>query len=183
MWSLDEVLHIELDGFGYADAYEGGRFVGLTLTKPAEVRTSGLIVDPKVARAQIDADTAASAAARAGTGDEATDSDPDTAGDSTPAGDGAKGPGRVDREGGATVPAKVPTRFHATKELTSSRVVRDVSGIYEEILSHFVSAGVAVKVTLDVESDELDRLTNDQRVAIQENLKALRFGDDDWSMD
>jgi hypothetical protein len=42
---LDDVLHIDLDGFAYADAYEGDRYVGLTLKAPQEVRSGGLIVD------------------------------------------------------------------------------------------------------------------------------------------
>lgn len=37
----------------YADAYEGGRYVGLTLSAPLDVRSSGLIVNPQVARKQL----------------------------------------------------------------------------------------------------------------------------------
>jgi predicted AAA+ superfamily ATPase len=184
---LDEVLHVELDGFAYADAYENGRYIGLTLNAPSEVRPGGLIVDPKVARAQIEADTAAATAA-SGTADEINQgtgngcaTNPtggDVAGKIDPAGQPA-----TTAAGSATPISKTVTRFHATKELTSARVVRDVSQIYEEIISHFVTAGVNVKVTLDVESDALDRLTDDQRTAIRENLKTLGFGNDDWSMD
>lgn len=61
--------------------------------------------------------------------------------------------------------------------------MRDVSLIYEEILSHFVSGGVNVKVTIDIESDQMDQLSDEQRTAIRENLKALKFGDGDWSME
>ena len=32
-------------------------------------------------------------------------------------------------------------------------------------------------------SNQLDKLTEDQRTAIRENLKTLGFGDDAWSMD
>jgi hypothetical protein len=39
----------------------------------------------------------------------------------------------------------VPTRFHATRELTTNRVVRDAGQIYEEIVSHFVTSGVPVQ--------------------------------------
>ena len=56
--------------------------------------------------------------------------------------------------------------------------------IYAEIISHFVTtSGAAVKVTLDVESQDLDKLTPDQRAAIRENLNTLGFAPDDWSMD
>lgn len=188
VWSLDEVLHIDIDGFGYADAYEGDRYVGLTLKRPTDVRNSGLIVDPKVARTQIEADTAAATAAAA-TSSSATEDDGEggEGRDSTDSADtttvAIPGKSNTATVGVTSTASKVPTRFQATKELTSARVVRDVSGIYEEIISHFVSAGVDVKVTLDVESDQLDRLTNDQRTAIRENLKTLGFEDNDWSMD
>lgn len=182
VWNLDEVLHVELDGFAYADAHENDRYVGLTMHKPTHVRTSGLIVDPAVARAQIDADTAAAKAASQSSSSKSTGSETDGDGNG---GGSVTSPGKptATKGGGCTPGPVVPTRFHATKELTSARVVRDVSGIYEEIISHFVSAGIDVKVTLDVESDQLDYLTNDQRNTIRENLKTLGFGGNDWSMD
>ena len=139
LWQLDEVLHIGLDGFAYADAYEADRYVGLTIKKPTDIRTSGLIVDPEVARAQINADTAAAKAIVADTTPGTSTSDiADTPADkpiSTT--DPHKG-------GGVTRIAATPTRFHATKELTSARVVRDASGIYEEIIAPFVSAGIDI---------------------------------------
>jgi hypothetical protein len=167
-WHLDEVLSIELDGFGYADSYEDDRFVGLTVTKPTAIRQGGLLVDPKIALEQI-----------------ANDTRPEDAGD------GGGSSERDDSRGGsppstATTEVKVasiPTRFHATKDLTTNRVVRDVGQIYEEIVSHFVTSDVPVRVSLDIESDQLNKLTEDQRTAIRENLKTLAFGDDDWSMD
>jgi hypothetical protein len=55
--------------------------------------------------------------------------------------------------------------------------------IYEEVVSHFVTSGVPIRVSIDIESDQLNKLTEDQRAAIRENLKTLGFGDDDWSMD
>jgi hypothetical protein len=42
---------------------------------------------------------------------------------------------------------------------------------------------VPVRVAIDIEPEQLDKLTDDQRGAIRENLKTLGFGDDDWSMD
>lgn len=64
-----------------------------------------------------------------------------------------------------------------------NRIVRDVGQMYEEIVSHFVVADVPVRVTIDIESDQLAKLSDDQRAAIRENLKTLGFSDDDWSMD
>ena len=64
-----------------------------------------------------------------------------------------------------------------------NRVVRDAGQIYEEIVPYFVTAGVPVHVTIDIESEQLAKLSGDQRSAIRENLKTLGFGVDDWSMD
>jgi predicted AAA+ superfamily ATPase len=166
-WHLDEVLSIELDGFAYADSYENGRFVGLTVTKPTAIRQGGLLVDPKVALEQIASDTKS----EDGEGSEPRDTD-DSPEDS-----------HSQKKTTDVKVARIPSRFHATKDLTTNRVVRDVGQIYEELVSHFVTSGVSVRVSLDIESDQLNKLTEDQRTAIRENLKTLGFGDDDWSMD
>lgn len=172
IWHLDEVLSIEMDGFAYADAYENDRFVGLTMSAPSDVRSSGLLVDPIVAEEQIAKDTMPSA----GTPQAGRTADsgivPASGGSSRQASEGTSKPTPI-----------VPTRFHATKEVSLNRVVRDVGQIYEEVVSHFVLNDVSIRVTVDVESDQLDKLTEDQRTAIRENLKALGFADDDWSMD
>lgn len=170
-WHLDEVLSIELDGFAYADSYDDDRFVGLTVTKPGAVRQGGLLVEPTVALEQIEKDKTPEGGGAGGTGT-ATGAGNST-GDARETGASAGG-------GAATT---VPTRFHATRELTNSRVVRDVGQIYEEIVSHFVDGGLPVQVSIDIESSHLDKLTDDQRAAIRENLKTLGFGPDDWSMD
>ncbi|MFB8765312.1 DUF499 domain-containing protein [Nocardiopsis alba] len=167
VWHLDDVLSIELDGFAYADSFEDGRFVGLAVTNPAAVRQGGLLVDPKVALEQIDKDARpedeSETSETSGTTDTETPTDPSDS--TTP---------RV---------AVVPKRFQASKDLTTNRVVRDVGQIYEEIVSHFVASGIPIRVSLDIESDQLDKLTEDRRTAIRENLKTLGFGDGDWSMD
>lgn len=167
VWHLDEVLNVELDGFAYADSFEDGRFVGLTVGAPAAVRHGGLLVDPTIALEQIskDAEPKQKPFAPGGSTDGDTASPPE--------------PADTDHAPVATV----PKRFQATKSLTTNRVVRDVGQIYEEILSHFVTSGVNVRVSLDIESEQLDRLTEDQRTAIRENLKTLGFHDQDWSME
>ncbi|MFB1294357.1 DUF499 domain-containing protein [Mycobacterium sp. pW049] len=172
-WHLDEVLSIELDGFAYADSFDDDRFVGLTVTKPGAVRQGGLLVEPTVALEQIEKDKMpdGGGAGRTGTATVAV-------GPTGGAGETGTSVG-VD----AATATTVPTRFHATKELTNSRVVRDVGHIYEEIVSHFVDGGLSVQVSIDIESSQLDKLTDDQRAAIRENLKTLGFGPDDWSMD
>jgi hypothetical protein len=172
VWQLDEVLSIELDGFAYADSYEDRRFVGLTVTAPSAVRQGGLLVDPKVALEQIEKDAKPAEGGAGGGNGESTE----TAGPT----------GKTDETGTGTTASgttSVPTRFQATKGLTTNRVVRDVGQIYEEVVSHFVTSGVSIRVSIDIESDQLNKLTEDQRAAIRENLKTLGFGDDDWSMD
>lgn len=167
VWHLDEVLAIELDSFAYADSFEDGRFVGLTITNPTAVRQGGLLVDPKVALEQIAKDTK-----------EPDDREDD---EKTPA-TGTGGSGQTSTTT-TTTGTVVPKRFHATKDLTTNRVVRDVGQIYEQIVSHFVTGGIPVRVSIDIESDQLDRLTGDQRTAIREDLRTLGFEDNDWSMD
>lgn len=182
VWHLDDALVVELDGFAYADSYEDGRFSGLTMKAPTAVRHGGLLVDPVVATEQIEADTRAD---EGESGEHETGATGGGAGGSgaSSTGSGSGASGSATSSGSGRTAATVPTRFHATKDLTVNRVVRDAGQIYEEIVSHFVTAGVPVRVTIDVESEQLGKLSDDQRSAIRENLKTLGFGDDDWSMD
>lgn len=53
-------------------------------------------------------------------------------------------------------------------------MVRDVGQIYEEIVSHFVASDVPIRVTVDIESDQLNKLTEDQRSAIRVWLRRRR---------
>lgn len=171
IWHLDDVLNVAIDGFAYADAHENGRFVGLTTKAPTDVRGTGLLVSPEVALEQIERDRSNVASPDVGPLTEAASTmGPETSSSST-----GTGP--------TTIAPKAVTRFHATKRLSPGRVVRDASQVYEEIVSHFVGADVPVHVTIDIESDSLDQLSEDQRTAIRENLRTLGFGDDDWSMD
>ena len=174
VWHLDDVLSIELDGFAYADSYEDGRFSGLTVKAPSAVRQGGLLVDPKTALEQIEKDTKPAESGAGGGDGESTET-----GGSTGTSGGETGTGPTGS--GGTAPT-IPTRFQATKQLATNRVVRDVGQIYEEVVSHFVTSGIPIRVSIDIESDQLNKLTEDQRAAIRENLKTLGFGDD-WSMD
>lgn len=174
VWHLDEVLAIEIDGFAYADSYDGDRFVGLTVAAPAAVRQGGLLVDPKIALEQLARDTKPMGETE----------QQDEGGEASTSG-GAAGRSVSSASGATTAidATPVPSRFNATKDVDIKRVVRDVGQIYEEIIFHFVTSGVPVRLSIDIESDQLDKLTDDQRTAIRENLKTLGFGDNDWSMD
>ena len=167
---LDEVLLADEDGFGYADAVDsdGGRFRGLSLDRPpASVSMSGLLVDPRVARAQIVAEVdPVDLPAHGAEGVQAAK-----------VGIASESRG----VGAAPVAAKQVTRFHASKEVDPGRVVRDVSQVADEILEVFTTNGVQVRVLIDLESDAMERLTPEQVTALRENLSTLGF--EDWSIE
>ena len=172
---LGEVLLPEQDGFAYADGFDNGRYRGLALTEgPFTVSNAGLIVDPRVAIKQIEEESAPS-------------SDPDV----PPPGLGVHGvPGGKTTTGTTAVsratavpdlpvePQSRVTQFHASKELDPTRPVRDISQISDEILTPLLIAnGIAVRVTIDIESGDLAKLTPEQVTILNENLKTLGFTD------
>ena len=169
--ALHAVLDKEHDGFAYADSYDEAakRYRGLTLDDPpARVSLTGLVVDPVVARTQLDAENQPDPEPEAGTA-------PNPPGAVTPDGTG--------KPGGGTPPPHVPqmTRFHATKELNPTRVVRDMSQIADEILSLLTTHGITIKATIDLESHDLAALPPDQVDALKENLNTLGFTD--WNVE
>lgn len=166
--NLGGVLLPDEDGFAYADDLDStsGRFRGLTLqTAPATVSMRGLIVSPTVARRQLEQGAAP---------ERGRERDRDTA----DSGD-AKGPDT----GGAVgaLPLMRATRFHAAKALDSSRAVRDMSQVAEEILTIFSALEAPISVTVDLESSALARLSPEQLTVLRENLVALGFSD--WSIE
>lgn len=173
---LTDVLLPEQDGFAYADGFEEGRYLGLTVDEsPTFVSPTGLVVDPIVALQQIRQETAAAQGDVDPTA--ATSPSSDDASKLTEAGSTNTGV----LPGGATPTPKV-TRFHATRALNPSRPVRDLSQITDEIITPlFVANGVQVSMTVDLESSALDRLTPDQLTALKENLATLGFTD--WSVE
>ena len=178
---MGDVLLPDQDGFAYADSYQEteARYRGLTIgDPPASVSSTGLIVDPKVAQAQITLEQSSASAGTAAKGHPATatgtSTEPETAaGVAEPAGSTG---------GEATTPASTGARkFHATKELDISRPIRDISVISDEILTPLSTAGVRVRVTVDLESGDLAKLTPEQVTALRENLATLRFTD--WNLE
>lgn len=171
---LDSVLLKEQDGIAYADSWDetAGRYRGLALDNaPTSVSKTGLIVDPRVAQAQIVREKEQS--------DSAGGTEAGTAGTTNP-------PGAVVPPGekaGPTGPTPIvrPTRFHGTKAIDPSRAVRDISRISDEILALFTTTGVPVKVTVDIESDDVAQLPDDEIAALRENLATLGFTD--WSVE
>jgi hypothetical protein len=169
-----DTLHKEQDGFAYADSYDpdANRYRGLTLDNPPpSVSMTGLVVDPVVARTQLDAEGVPESGGGAG---------PTTPGPGVIPVHGGKG-----HTGGGTPPPPAPTpratRFHATKPLDASRAVRDMSQIADEILNLLTTNGIDVTVTVDVESQNLTELPADQVDALRENLNTLGFAD--WNVE
>jgi hypothetical protein len=175
-------MYSDIDGFAYAEAFKDGRYVNVTLERPIDVHPSGLIVEPGTAKTQIQKENEAT---------QAQEQEPDVSQDGPPSNDRQIPGDEVDplprkdgnKGSGTQTTFKQLTRFHATKELDPNRVVRDVGMIFQEILSHFTSTGTPMRVSLDIESDQINKLTEDQRTAIRENLRTLGFEDDQWAMD
>ena len=160
---MTDVLLPGQDGFAYADGIDGGRYRGLTIEQaPAVVSGTGLVVDPNVAERQIADEQAAH-----------DDSGETSAGGAQP---GASGPSAK-----PTTQDK-PTRFHATKALDAARPVRDISLISDEILTPlFTANGIDIRVSIDIESSSLEKLTPEQVTVLKENLATLGFTD--WSIE
>lgn len=75
----------------------------------------------------------------------------------------------------------IARHLHATKAIDPSRAVRDISHISDEVISQFLASGASVVVRIDIESDNLDRLTPDQVTVLRENLTTLGFTD--WAVE
>jgi hypothetical protein len=164
---MTDVLLPGQDGFAYADGIDGGRYRGLTIEQaPAVVSGTGLVVDPNVAQRQI------------------ADEQAEHEGESGAASGGGEHTGGSGATGTSAKPTTEdkPTRFHATKALDAARPVLDISLISDEILTPlFTANGVDIRVSVDIESSSLDKLTPEQVTFLKENLATLGFTD--WDIE
>jgi predicted AAA+ superfamily ATPase len=152
--------------FGYADSFDdgAGRYRGLRGGQLVSLSadSSGLLVKPELARAQIDADSA-----------KTTPGGPPTGVGS--GGEGAPGPVAVagrEKPRGPTL----PTRFHGTVSLDPSRVGRDSSRIAEEVIAHLVGlVGSTVTVTLEIEANMPSGAPDNVVRTVTENSRTLKF--------
>jgi hypothetical protein len=178
---MTDTLLPEQDGFAYADAFDDGRYRGLTVTEPpVMVSRTGLIVNPTVADKQIAEDQAARKADLGHTSARASE----TAGGTAAGGESAEAIRSATDDTLAATPASTAraTRFHATKALDLTRPVRDISLITDEILTPlFTANGVPVTITVDIESVSLATLSPEQIMALKENLATLGFTD--WNVE
>lgn len=162
----------EQDSFAFADSYDddAARYRGLRtgeMVSIADAQSSGLLVKPGVARAQIDADAKVSASGDlAGAAGAATD----------PAGASAAGPDTPSgRPPVQPAPAK-PKRFHGTVTLDSTRVGRDASRIADEVIAHLAGlVGAEVTVTIEIDATIPSGVPDNVLRTVTENSRTLKF--------
>ncbi|MEU8402697.1 DUF499 domain-containing protein [Nonomuraea sp. NPDC048892] len=185
----DTVLITDNEGIAYADYIDGdGRYIGLTLSSTGHVQASGLVVDPKVANRQIEADHEKAEQAKAEREEKRRTATvvPD---DGNKAGSGESietvAQDHSEKTGGGEIGAQSPStrvhRMYATTALNPSRIIRDVSRINEEIVSHFTNAGLRISIHIEISSDDLANLDPAIVTALKENLATMSFAD--WNME
>jgi predicted AAA+ superfamily ATPase len=156
------LLTWEQDAFGFADSYDesAGRYRGMRAGQTVSLRDTdvpALLVRPSVARAQLNAESAAPAP-------------------SLPAGvEGATSSGSA--AGAAVVPASMhPKRFHGSVTLDPSRVGRDAGRIAEEVIAHLSGlVGSTVRVTLEIEAEIPSGAPDTVVRTVTENSRTLKF--------
>lgn len=154
-----------LDSFAYADSYdeETKRYRGLRGGQMIMIDedSSGLLVRPEIARAQMEAEAIPKPVPDHGDGPTITGVE------------GTEPP--VIPPPSPTEPPK-PKRYHGTVELDPERVGRDAGRIADEVITHLVGQlGASVRVTLEIEA-EIPNGTPDTVVRIvTENGRTLKF--------
>ena len=162
----------QTETFAYADGYDessqqyrglrGGQTVSLT------AESSGLLVKPEVAQAQLSA-----AQPRQVEASQPTD-------EAIPGSVVVKEAGVTDQPLPAQAPAArapaKPKRFHASVILNPTRVGRDAGQIAEEVIAHLAGLSSArVTVTLEIEAEAPDGVPDEVVRIVSENSRALKF--------
>ncbi len=166
-----------LDTFAYAEGFDKatGRYRGLRSGQLVSLSadSSGLLVKPDVAQAQLDA-AASSGSKTPGTG---------PLPDRGVAGMAAKDPARGERVPGEAravatppaVPAR-PKRFHGSVSLDPARAGRDAGRIADEVIAHLAGLlGARVTVTLEIEAEVPDGVPENVVRTVTENSQTLKF--------
>ena len=153
------------DYFGYATSLsaDGSRYEGLKLGMPAAaiyVDAASVLVRPDIARAQIEVERRDSGAPVPEPG----------AGPDTPPTPDIPGPSEEPRE------PRPPRRFFGTVEVNPDRAGRDMGQVAEEVLQHLTTLpGGKVKVTVEIEAEVPEGVSDDVQRVINENCQTLRF--------
>lgn len=164
------LLTWQSDAFALAESYDetATRYRGLRGGSLVTVTADGssLVVKPDVARRQLDAEVAPSAAqessARGDGGSEVSGA--------------ANSDAEAQKQGSAASAKPMPRRFHGTVQLDPNRAGRDASRIAEEVISHLAGQlGADLTVTLEIEA-RLPGGASDQIVrTVTENSRTLKF--------
>ena len=160
----------EQDSFAYADGYDdsAGRYRGLQSGPRGALADNdpGLVVHPKVARRQMDAETAPPTTPAEGGGTtyvkepskygevrETTDTDPPP-----------------------PIPQSSVRRYHGSVKLDPTRVGRDASQVADEVIAHLAGLlGADVKLTLEIEANIPDGAPEQVVRIVTENSRTLEF--------
>jgi hypothetical protein len=70
----------------------------------------------------------------------------------------------------------LPRRFYASVAVDPDRAGRDVGRIAEEVLQHLTTLrGGTVRITLDIEAEAPDGVSDDVQRVVTENCQTLKF--------
>ena len=156
------LLTWESDSFALAESQDEavGRYRGLQVGRTAGVspESPALLVKPKVARGQLDAEVPPTPAP-------------------VPEGQGPQpGPGPDGTEPPPPPPEKKARRFHGAVALDAARVGRDAGQIADEVISHLSSlVGSEVTVTLEIDAEIPDGAPENVVRTVTENSRTLKF--------
>lgn len=148
------------DYFAYATSVsDDGRYEGLRLGTPSVtifMDDAAVLVKPDIAKAQLDAEQLK----------------PKPAPGETPR------PGPEPAAGPEPLEGELPKRFFATVEVDANRAGRDVGKIAEEVLQHLTTLpGAKVKVTVEIEAEAPDGVSEEVQRVVNENCQTLKFKD------
>ena len=157
------LLTWERETFAYADSVddETGRYRGLRggqIVPVPDADSAGVLVQPEVARRQIDADQPAPVTPKRGGAD-----------------DDSKGTVGPEPEPEPPPPPK-RTRFHGSVSLDATRAGRDASRIADEVITHLAGlVGANVSVTLEIEAHLPGGAPDEVVRTVTENSRTLKF--------
>ena len=152
------------DAFAYAESYdeEKRRYRGLRAGEtipPLTADSPGLVVQPDIARKQIDAELP-------------PEPSPGPGPEPGPGPGPEPGPG----PGPVPPPESGPKRFHGSVEVDPVRAAKAVGQIAEEVVSHLTGlVGAKVEVTLEIEAEIPDGAPEHVVRTVTENARTLRF--------
>jgi predicted AAA+ superfamily ATPase len=146
--------------FAYADAHDGSRWVGLSVTQHVNARPGALLVHPDAAQQQLNAER------RRAEGEEGESEVTPGAGPSSASAPGPSG-------SGGSRSAADPSSFYGQFELDSVRAIRQLEEILRNVVEHLSAApGASVNLTLEINA-AADGFDDRVRRVVNENAGQL----------